>query len=267
VGKLISGLAILCLSIGAFICVFLPAIIAAVVIAKRKASWKAFLVGAAVFTVSQGLLRMPLLNLLQNTAGYALFSAVSPVLFISVIALSAGVFEETGRYLGARFFLTKELNWGNALVFGLGHGGAEALLLAGLGYTGGPGVLQSGYVRALYDIIAGRPDISVLSAPPFLLLAGGIERILAVCIHIGMTMFVFYAVKYRKIQYFIYAILFHGLVDCSTYLLKILGVSMSLWSMEGTIAVFAALSLLLAFLLKAPLDRGPNNTHNEEALQ
>lgn len=255
---MVPFLSVMTISVSTFVCVLLPALVAAALIMGKKASWKSFLVGAAAFFVSQGLIRMPVLYLLNNTAWYSLVTISSPILSIVAIALSAGVFEESGRYIGTRLFLKKELTWRNAVVFGLGHGGMEAFLLTGIGYLGGPGVFQTGYLRALYDIIAGRPDISILNSPSWAFLMGGAERILAICIHIGMSALVLYAVKYRKVQYLIYAILFHGLVDCSWTVLKDLGVSLGIWGTEGLIAAFAVVSLLFAILLRRPLDRDMN---------
>lgn len=50
-------------------------------------------------------------------------------------ALAAGLFEETGRLVAMKFFMKKNLDKGNALMYGVGHGGVEAILLVGLTYV------------------------------------------------------------------------------------------------------------------------------------
>jgi uncharacterized membrane protein YhfC len=50
--------------------------------------------------------------------------------FLLVSSLTAGLFEETGRWLGYRF-LVREHNRRYGTMFGMGHGGLESILLAG----------------------------------------------------------------------------------------------------------------------------------------
>jgi len=69
-------------------------------------------------------------------------AALAPVLardqilftmWIGVLALTAGLFEETGRYLGYRFWFKDRKTWRVGLMYGAGHGGLESMLLtAGL---------------------------------------------------------------------------------------------------------------------------------------
>ena len=46
--------------------------------------------------------------------------------------LLAGVFEEVGRYLAFRFLLKRYTNRRDAVTYGIGHGGIEAILVLGL---------------------------------------------------------------------------------------------------------------------------------------
>lgn len=41
-------------------------------------------------------------------------------------------FEETGRLIAMKFWMKKWLDFPNALMYGIGHGGVEAILLGGL---------------------------------------------------------------------------------------------------------------------------------------
>ena len=51
---------------------------------------------------------------------------------ILIGGLSAGIFEESARYLGARFILKNKRTYKDAISFGLGHGLCEVILLNGV---------------------------------------------------------------------------------------------------------------------------------------
>ena len=73
--------------------------------------------------MSQLLTRIPLLGLLNNTVWFNMLSATNVIMVYLIVALTAGLFEECGRYFGIKLFLPKEeLTWNDAFVFGLGHG-------------------------------------------------------------------------------------------------------------------------------------------------
>lgn len=219
------------IAVSALVCLLIPTALAIYMIRKRGAKLRAFLLGVLVFTIFQILTRLPLLSLLQGTAWYTLFTVSQPVLYILLLALSAGVFEEIGRFIGIRLLLKRDmLNWENAFVFGLGHGGIEALCLVGLNYA----VL---FVQTL----SGQAIATVINTPALYFLAGGAERVLAVIMHIGFTMLVFYAVKFRRPLYLLAAVAAHTAVDAALPLINIAGAHLSVWASEGVLAVLAAL--------------------------
>src|SRR5687768_15449301 len=61
-------------------------------------------------------------------------SIVAEWIWIVVLSFSAGLFEEGGRWLGYRWlFRPEERTWRPGIVYGLGHGGLESMvLIAGL---------------------------------------------------------------------------------------------------------------------------------------
>ncbi len=230
-------LSVICVLISVFICLALPAILALRLIRKHKASWKAFVLGIAVFTVFQLLTRIPILSVLQKEPMFTLFAQTNTLLYIFLLALSAGVFEETGRLVGMRFFMQKDLSWKNGLTFGLGHAGVEAFVLVGIPYVG-----------VLVSLLSGDPAYA--GTQPTLFLVGGVERLLTYAIHIGMTMLVLYSVKRREIRWFMLALLFHTAVDFGSVLL----LSGGGWMTEGLVAVFAALGVFIIIKFKNKID-------------
>jgi uncharacterized membrane protein YhfC len=238
------------IALSALVCLFGPAALAVIFIKKRAAKLRAFLLGAAVFAVFQILMRLPLLSMMGNTAWFTLFKITQPVLYILLLAFTAGLFEEVGRFVGIRLFLKRDmLHWDNVFVFGLGHGGIEALFFVGVNYA----VL---FVQAL----SGQALAAVVNTPASYFLAAGVERVLAVAMHIGFTMLVFYAVRYRKPLFLLLAVAAHTVVDAVPFLLEIAGVHLGVWATEGVLAVLTALLVLVTIRFKPLLPReGLNN--------
>lgn len=151
---------------------------------------KPLLLGAACFTVSQVLLRIPLLQLLSKSSDFLLFEGTQPLLSGLLLALSAGLFEETGRLIFMKIGLPKQNSWSTGLWFGLGHGGIEAVLFYGL---------------SVLMIPAPQAGAS--------LLIGGVERIFAMLLHVGLSLLVLYGVQKRQKRFYFIAVLLHTLVD------------------------------------------------------
>ncbi len=239
-----SGLSIFFMTVSASICFFLPVTLALFIAKKYKADLRVFIIGAVVFIVSQPLLRIPIITQLGYNTWFILFIQSNLVLYSIFLGLSAGIFEEVGRFIGLRFFLKNRLTWGNGVVFALGHGGAEAILFAGVSY-----------VKMIIQAITGQASSIASTAPPYLFLAGGLERMLAVAIHAGMTMLVLYSVKHKKMRYLLYAVLFHAFVDSPLPILQHSGLNLNIWTIEGYVALFALLALIITVRFKAILDR------------
>ena len=95
--------------------------------------WKIFIVfllGALCFLVTQILTRVPLLGWLENQTGFLLWVMSYPLFTGILIAMSAGIFEESGRFAFKALVIkpTKSQFW-EPVVFGLGHGLCEAVWL------------------------------------------------------------------------------------------------------------------------------------------
>ncbi len=94
-----------------------------------------FILGVASFAASQLLLRIPLLGELQNAVWFNMFAMTQPLLCGVLVAFSAGLFEETGRFVALKLINRDLLTWENGVIFGLGHGGVEAFCLTGIYYV------------------------------------------------------------------------------------------------------------------------------------
>jgi uncharacterized membrane protein YhfC len=245
---------IIFISTSLFLSLVLPLVVAVVLHKKLRFVWKSVLVGALVFLVFQILTRIPLLEYVQSALSYQAFSMRHGILTGFLVALSAGLFEEIGRYVGFRFLLQKHLNWESGIAYGIGHGGLESLYIgtAFLNYLIYSFLINAGKVppQLPTSVISALTD----TAPP-MFVVGGIERVLAFTIQIGLSLVVLYGIRSRRSTFLLLAILLHTLVDLGAVML-----AGNTLIVETYVAVFAAASLVWIlkskrlFIEKEPLD-------------
>ena len=229
---------------------FLPVALVIYFYRRYRFSLKAFFVGAGIFILFQLLLRLPLLGYLSAQPW---FSRLSTNIFFSAVVIggfTAALFEECGRYLGFRTVLKGKLSWENGLAYGLGHGGAEAIILVGFAYINNI-VISLLINRGLFEqLIAPRLGAAaapvraqLVSLPPSLFLAAGVERVCTLIIQIALSLLVLYAVRNKQPLYLLGAILLHTGLNAGAVYLQAGG--FSLWIIELFIAAAAAAALYL----------------------
>ena len=187
------------------------------------------LLGAVCFIVSQPLLRLPILQYLQSSTDFMLAYTLNPMLFGILIALSAGVFEESFRFLFKQFLLKPhKCAFSQPIIFGLGHGVAEAIMVL-------------------------LPALSIV--PVSQLGLAFFERVMAIILHINLTILVWNGFqRNRRFIYLLIAIGIHGFVNS---LIPILSqFQNSILFIEGALVVIniiTAVALVSPAPLKAPV--------------
>ncbi len=251
---MISNTSILFMIISLIIAWGLPLGLTIFLWVKQRISLLAVLVGALVFFVFQGLIRIPILQTISTMPWYIVMSS-NPWLLGFFLAITAGLFEETGRWLAFRFLLRNKLELKNGLALGVGHGGFEAIFLVGLAYinnlvysltinngtfdtTIGPAL--GGYAEQIKNLLIGTPS--------YLFLMGGLERAMTIAIQIALTLVVYFSVRYRKPALYWLAVALHFLLDFPAVVLPSLG--LGIWFIEGFVLVCAAASLWFIFASK-----------------
>ena len=199
------------------IVVVIPILFTVYAFLKRRV-WT-FALGIVAFVISQIVLRIPLLQLLNESATFKVWAITNPLLYVLFLALTAGLFEEGARWILMRYML-REKSFANGFTFGLGHGGIEALLLVGL-----PAISTGLYRLA---------DTQ--------LLAGGVERLLAMAVHVCFSLIVIVAVRTGKIRYVGLAVLLHGAINLVG---GYLAMSQSVLIVESALFIFTCLYILL----------------------
>ena len=149
--------------------------------------------------------------------------------------LMAGLFEETGRFIAMRFILHRKFpDPHNALMYGAGHGGFEALVILSIGMINNlvyAIMINSGAVATMMASLdaAGQQAFqagidTLIQTSPFLFLAAPLERFAAVTAQIALSVLVWFAAKEGgPLKWYPVAILLHFLIDALAVILSGLG--------------------------------------------
>ena len=172
------------------------------------------------------------------------------MVYILYGCLTAGLFEETARLIGLRFLCKKQdASAVTGFACGVGHGGIEAILLAGMTMlsnlmvmvainAGNTDSLLAGLEGENYDAaVAQLQQASAIPSVEFL--AGGIERLAAITLHIALSMLIWMVVTKRlPLWGYALAIGLHALANLPAGLYQVLGLNM--WLTEAVVVVVTA---------------------------
>lgn len=199
---------------------------------KTKCSLKPAVVGAITFFVfSQMLEGIPKFFLFANDSAVSQYVWTHAWAYVTAGCLLAGIFEETGRYIAFRFVLKNQQNRRDAITYGMGHGGFEAILVLGI-----TGIVSIGLAASINDgtfvqNLNGVGDVQLKSSMlqaeaiigygPLGMGLDVFERILAMSLHVALSIVVFNSVKLRKSRYLVLAILLHAAFDVPAALFQL----------------------------------------------
>lgn len=236
-------------------------------ILRWKMNWKLVMWGAIMFLASQ-FLRLPLLfwltDLFRNGTLPQPPESIGPWFNLVFLSLTAGIFEETARWVGYRWFVREARTWREGVTYGAGHGGIEAVLV-GLSVAAVFVqfiALQNVEISALpvpaeQQAALAKQIADFWAAPWPLTLLGGVERIFALCLHICLSIIVLQAFRRGNIAWLFAAMGWHALANIvGTGLNQAYGPVAA----EVGIGLVAALSLLILFRLRgSPNGETPAN--------
>lgn len=214
--------------------------------------WLLVGVGALTFIGSQ-VVHLPL-NWLLGKLGLIVNDRAAAIRTAIVLGLSAGVCEETARAVGYWALRQRARAWQAALALGAGHGGIESILvgalvlltfvnmlvvrnldLATLGLTGEQLEMAQKQVAEYWGLAWHMP------------LTGAVERLIAILLHLSLSVLVLQAFVRRNALFYLAAIMWHTLANAIAVIL--LMNEWSAWAIEGALALTAPISLgiILAF--------------------
>lgn len=222
---------------------------------QTKISW--LIAGAAGFVISARMLEVgvhyfcivadnPVSRFINgNTAAFVIYGITM-----------AGIFEECGRLIILKYILKKDRTRENAVIYGIGHGGIEiltVLLPAMILYLAIAVMFSQGDTEAALKTLniteetatAALPSVQAAAAFDYAMMAMNvIERLLAMLIHIGLTIVVYYGVVNAKKLCLPAAILLHMLADTFPALYQ-RGI-LPLWAVEIWIVFWTLMIMLIA---------------------
>ena len=110
-----------------------PLALAIFVHRRLHVGWRYFGFGALVFFVFQLITRVPLVTVFGLVLAPQLEASLPfTYAWLVILVITAGLFEEVGRYVGYRWLMRREeKTWRKAIMYGVGHGGLESMLLVG----------------------------------------------------------------------------------------------------------------------------------------
>lgn len=244
---------IICFIVDLLICIGIPLGALIYIFIKKRKLVKSYFIGMIVFLISQVFLRLPLINnVLSKFDPYMIFSTIHPVMNAIFLGVTAGLFEEVGRYAGFKFALKNNRSFEDGIAFGIGHGGIEAVII------GGTAAVQN--LAALLYLKSGDTSKVIFSMSKDQLIKVfeqanisdalfiGVERLFAMGIHIGLTMMILYGINQLKRKYLYLAIGLHALIDSSVGILQCLGATNLI--IEVVIAVSSILLIFYVIKLK-----------------
>lgn len=244
------------MGISAAISILLPVVLMILFNKKYGCKIGPCLLGAASFIVFALVLEQILhLIVLRPDGAGNIALASKPVLYTLYGCFAAGIFEETGRFVSFNILKKKHSGVKTALSYGIGHGGIEAILLAGLSMITNivlGMLINSGGISLLPAAIAESTS-ALITTSPFTFLASGIERLSAIIIHISLSVLVWYSVKDKRKRYlYPAAIVLHALINVPAVLFQ-LGIMANIVLLEALIFVLAVGLAFTAYKLHKAL--------------
>lgn len=260
----VSQASIICMCVSLLICVGLPAGLAiwGKVKYKKAFSFIPMLLGAVGFFIFQIIIRATFLLPWIQSIGWVKSLLLNPIhniwflwVYAAFLAITAGLFEEPVRF-AVFSILKKKRNYPDGFSYGIGHGGTEAIILAGLSYyiniiiysiminTGTWNTLLA-TVPASELAALTQTGQQLASAQPWTFLVGGAERLFTIFIQIGLSLVVLKGfTANKKWLYLALAIGLHALIDFPAALADLGVLKVSMWALEGFVLVAAAIALL-----------------------
>jgi ABC-2 type transport system ATP-binding protein len=217
-------------------------------VARRSGpAWGLCTAGAVAFVGSQ-LVHLPL-NWALGKLGILGAEALPPLWRLPAAALllgtTAGLCEETARYLVMRHWKREARSGAQALMLGVGHGGIESIIVGGLA---GLALVNLTFIeRVGVENLGLDPRIEALvrhqlAQPLSLEALAALERLMVLVFHLSASMLVAVAVVRRRPALLLAAVGWHTLLDTGcVWVLHTLGPVAA----EGWIAAFVPASLLI----------------------
>lgn len=192
-----------------------------------------------------------------DSSGTSLKWSDSKFFFVLYAALSAGIFEELGRYFGFKWMLKKHREYKDGVSYGLGHGGIEAILIGMfsainalvLGTLINSGVFDQTIAKSLPADQVAMLKERIIGTQFWEYVLGGLERVFAIAFHIALSLLVLLGIRENRFIFVINAVLLHALIDVIPALYQT-GVVTNIWIVELVLAIFGITSIIFTMRIR-----------------
>lgn len=243
---MVSGGIIALLFICGGLCTMLPFAAKAVFKAKnRDVNASSFFIGFGVFVLFALILEQLIHSVMLPIVGK------STVQYVIYGIFAAGIFEETGRFAAFKTVMKDRNDPKEAIMFGLGHGGAETILLAGLTMLNDAAmavIINNSYFSAAFILPFESTETAELVHSQLSAVSGLtavqvvfslLERIISMTFHTAMSVIVFESARVKeKLWLFPVSILLHAVSDLPAALYQRQVIPM--WAVYPIMAVITA---------------------------
>ena len=190
-----------------------------------------------------------------------------PFIYVLYGIFMAGIFEETARFISFNILRKKYTGIETGLSYGIGHGGAEAVLIAGISMivtivfsilinTGNVEVI-TGKLQGEALTQIGTQINTILGTASYMFLISGVERTFAVIIQISLSVIVFYSVYCKgKTWLFPLAILLHAIIDIPAAAMQV-NIFKSVLFVECLVGLSAIIATIIALTVHRKLRDRP----------
>lgn len=199
-----------------------PILLAVALRRRFRALWLLWTAGAVAFFLSQ-VYHLPLNNLLGRVGLIGPIGPDAPNLLRTavVLGLSAGISEGLMRVATFWFLNRRGLveRWSGGAMVGLGHGGIEAMILGALTALSVAGLMSlqgtdlSTLGLSAEQLVALETQLAAVSEPSAAFILPFVERLLAMGLHLAVSLLVWLSFRQRNALYAVAGILYHALVD------------------------------------------------------
>jgi ABC-2 type transport system permease protein len=217
-----------------------PVVLAVLLRRKFRVPWLLFAAGSLTFIGSQ-VVHLPLNSLLANIGLLPKAGEMDSVPLLQtalLVGLTAGLCEETARVVGY-WLLKKYRRIEHGMMLGLGHGGIEAMVFGGVmtAATISSLIALQGMDLDLLNLTGEQMSqvllqMEALEQGPWLALAPLLERLIAIAIHVVLSLMVLQAFIRRNAVYYILAVIYHLAIDTGAVYMVNQGVD--LWIILGS---------------------------------
>ena len=248
------------LAITSIFAVVYPFVLAIITRLRLSVRWRYFWYGTLVFLVFQLLTRVPaVLALNAAFASQLKASASFRFTWALILALTAGLFEEVGRYVGYRLFMRhEEKTWSKAVMYGIGHGGIESVVIIGaLGLLSFVNILVTSSINlnaltASQHATVIQQFATINAQPQWFPLLSAWERLWTLPLHVALSVIVLQVFRRNNMGWLWFAIIAHTIVDFTTIeIVQVLGANTTTSLItEGVVTLFGVIAIMIIWRLR-----------------